>query len=68
MVKHLKNNTKTVLQRGRVLKPQNSHNYLIINNQAKYNLFDHWCFIALNSAVCLAKIRVFRKNRAFVRI
>lgn len=23
----------------------------------KYNLFGHWCFIALNSAVCLAKIR-----------
>lgn len=39
---------------------------MIINSQAKYNLFSHWCFIALNGVVCLAKIRLFGGNIEFV--
>ena len=29
--------------------------YLIINGQTKIYLFGHWCFIASDGAVCLAK-------------
>ena len=30
------------------------------------SLFGHWCFIALNDIVCLAKIRFFGGNIEFV--
>lgn len=48
------------------IKQKLQHKYLIINGQAKYNLFGHWCFIAPNSVVCLAKIRFFGGNIEFV--
>lgn len=50
------------------IKQKFQRKYLIISGQAKYNLFGHWCFIALNSVVCLAKIRFFGGIIGFVCI
>lgn len=38
----------------RSIKAIISRKRLIINGRTKINLFDHWCFMASDGAVCLA--------------
>lgn len=38
------------------IKQKFQRKYLIINGQAKYNLFGHWCFMRFYPVVFLAKL------------